>query len=353
MSPSLVIAGGGPAGLASAIHAASQGFSVQVVEPRRGVIDKACGEGLMPAGVQALSRLGIDPAPLGRPFRGIRYVDGPHQAEADFADGTGLGIRRLALHEALRSRAASLGVTFVDDRVRRVEQDDRRVQVHLAGGDVLDSDWLFAADGLRSSVRGQLGLELPRTRARRIGLRRHFAIEPWSDFVEVHWHPDVEAYITPVAPHLVGVAMLVTDKMPGSLAQSPFDRLLALFPDLQARLAGAETASTPRGAGPFETRVARRQVGRILLVGDAAGYLDPLTGEGLKLGFLGAEAAVDAIATGRPDQWESRWRRITRRYWWGTLGLLVLTGNPWIRRKMVPVLSKAPWVLGGALRVLG
>ena len=149
------------------------------------------------------------------------------------------------------------------------------------------------------------------------------------------------------------VAMLVTDKMPGSLAQSPFDRLLALFPDLQARLASAEPASTPRGAGPFETRVARRQVGRVLLVGDAAGYLDPLTGEGLKLGFLGAEAAVDAIANGRPEQWEARWRRITRRYWWGTLGLLILTGNPWIRRQMVPILSRTPWVLGGALRVLG
>ncbi len=353
MKRTLVIAGGGPAGLASAIHAVERGFAVRVVEPRSGVLDKACGEGLMPAGVASLIRLGIDPSPLGRPFRGIRYVDGSHQAEADFPDGAGLGIRRLELHAALRQRAEALGVTWVDARVTRVEQDTQTVYTHTTDGTTLESDWLVAADGLRSPIRRQLGLDLPRSRVHRIGLRRHYATEPWSDFVEVHWHPEVEAYITPVGPRLVGVAMLVTEKLPPHQTQSPFERLLALFPALEAKLAGAPTASEVRGAGPFETPVARRREGRILLVGDAAGYLDPLTGEGLKLGFLGAEALVDALDQGRPDLWEGRWRGITRRYYWGTLGLLVLTGNPWIRRQMVPVLSRAPWILGGALRTLG
>lgn len=353
MTRTLVIAGGGPAGLASAIHAAQRGFSVHVVEPKSGVIDKACGEGLMPAGVDSLARLGIDPSPLGRPFRGIRYIDGQHRAEADFAGGNGLGIRRLALHDALRTRAEALGVTWIDDRVESVQQDTAQVRAQLVGGAVLESQWLIAADGLRSPIRRQLGLDLPRKRVRRIGLRRHYAVEPWSDFVEVHWHPDVEAYVTPVGPKLVGVAMLVTDKLPHNHTQSPFERLLELFPALQERLAGMPTASQIRGAGPFETPVARRRAGRVLLVGDAAGYLDPLTGEGLKLGFLGAEALVDALDAGRPDLWERRWKRITRRYYWGTLGLLVITGQPWIRRQLVRVLSRAPWILGGALRVLG
>ncbi len=353
MTAALLVAGGGPTGLASAIHAARRGFPVQVIEPRQGTIDKACGEGLMPEGVAALGRLGIDATPLGRPFRGIRYISASHRAEADFPHGPGLGIRRLALHDALRAKARAVGVEWVEGRVQHVHQTDHLVEVQLTNGRVLRAPWLFAADGLQSSIRRGLGLDLPRTRETRIGLRRHFAVAPWSDFVEVYWQPGVEAYVTPVGPELVGVAMLVTGPLPEGRGQTPFNRLLAGFPELAERLQGAPIASQTRGAGPFETRVARRRVGRVLLVGDAAGYLDPLTGEGLKLGFLGAEAAVSAIATGQPERWEHDWQRITRRYYWGTLGLLVLTGQPWIRRTMVPVLARAPWILGGALRFLG
>lgn len=353
MSPRVVVAGGGPTGLATAICAAREGMQVQVVEPRDGIIDKACGEGLMPAGVDALERLGVDPTALGRPFRGIRYIDGTHVAQADFSHGPGLGVRRLALHGALREVARRVGVETVHARVRSIDQDDQSVQVHLDSGETLPAHWLFAADGLHSSTRRGLGLDLPPVRTKRIGLRRHFAVAPWSDFVEVYWHPDVEAYVTPVGPELVGVAMLVTGKLPAGTGQSPFDRLLSRFPALEARLTDVPFASQTRGAGPFETRVAHRVAGRVLLVGDAAGYLDPLTGEGLKLGFLGAEAAVAAVAAGQPDRWERDWRRITRRYYWGTLGLLVLTGQPTLRSWMVPTVERAPWILGGALRFLG
>jgi len=328
-------------------------MTVQLVEPRTGVIDKACGEGLMPAGVHALARLGVDPEPLGRPFRGIRYTDGTHHAEADFHDGPGLGIRRLTLHDALRAAAEAAGVERIDGRVDRVEQEEQSVTAHLRDGGALTSDWLFAADGLHSTIRRALGLELPPVRPKRIGIRRHFRVQPWSNFVEVHWRPEVEAYVTPVGDNLVGVAMLVTGELPSAQGQPPFERLLDGFDALKERLQDAPVASTARGAGPFEARVARRVAGRVLLVGDAAGYLDPLTGEGLKLGFLGAEAAVDAVARGTPQHWERAWRRITRRYYWGTLGLLVLTSQPTLRQWMVPVAARAPWLMGGALRFLG
>lgn len=353
MTPRLLIAGGGPTGLAAAIHGVRHGFSVQVIEPGTGTIDKACGEGLMPAGVAALARLGVDATTLGHPFRGIRYVDGPAQAEADFAHGPGVGIRRLALHSALRAQARAAGVAWVEGRVRGVEQDHQAVHAHLADGRVVTGHWLLGADGLRSTVRRALDLDLPRRRPLRIGLRQHYAVAPWSDFVEVHWHPAAECYITPVGPELVGVAMLVRGGLPDGTGQSPFARLLERFPAVADRVRGAPTASTPRGAGPFETRVARRSVGRVLLVGDAAGYLDPLTGEGLKLGFLGAEAAVEALARGRPEAWERAWRRITRRYYVGTGGLLTLTERPLLRRWLVPVLSRAPWLLSVSLRLLG
>ena len=353
MTTRAVVAGGGPTGLATAICAARAGMAVTLIEPRSGVIDKACGEGLMPAGVAALRRLGVDPEPIGRPFRGIRYIDGPHRAEADFSTGPGLGIRRLALHTALTQAAASAGVERVQGRVKRVEQGAEHVHAHLGDGRTVTGGWLFVADGLKSPIRRHLGLDLPTRRPVRIGLRRHFQVAPWSDVVEVWWRPDAEAYVTPVSEDEVGVAILITGKPPVGSGQSPFDRLLAGFHGLTDRIAGAAPTSPVRGAGPFETRVARRVDGRVLLVGDAAGYLDPLTGEGLKLGFLGAEAAVAAVAAGRPEQWERDWRRITRSYYWGTLGLLTLTGQPLLRRWMVPLLSRVPWVMGGALRVLG
>lgn len=85
----LLVAGGGPAGLATAIHAARAGLDVVVAEPRPGPVDKACGEGLMPAAVHALADLGV--AVGGRPLRGIRYVDARYEAEAHFRAGPGRG----------------------------------------------------------------------------------------------------------------------------------------------------------------------------------------------------------------------------------------------------------------------
>ena len=83
----LLVVGGGPAGLATAIHAAEAGLEAVVAEPRPTPIDKACGEGLMPGAVNALAGLGVTVA--GHPLRGIRYLDDRHRAEALFAPGPG------------------------------------------------------------------------------------------------------------------------------------------------------------------------------------------------------------------------------------------------------------------------
>ncbi|WP_252974005.1 FAD-dependent oxidoreductase [Janibacter melonis] len=82
----VVIIGGGPVGLATALHARRAGLSCALVEQRVGVVDKACGEGLMPAGLQALRALGVDPqgAHRGDPLRG-----GERSAQAGFGSGPG------------------------------------------------------------------------------------------------------------------------------------------------------------------------------------------------------------------------------------------------------------------------
>ncbi|WP_098011943.1 NAD(P)/FAD-dependent oxidoreductase [Streptomyces sp. sk226] len=334
----VLVAGGGPAGLAAAIRAASAGLEAVVVEPRATPVDKACGEGIMPGGVAALRALGVRVG--GRELRGIRYTDGRHSAEAAFRDGPGAGVRRTELHTALRERAAALGVRVVDAKVHGVRQDERSV---TAAG--LTARWLIAADGLHSPLRRALGLDRPASGPGRYGLRRHFAVAPWTDHVEVHWSPHGEAYVTPVGDHLVGVAVLSRDRR-------PYDGHLAAFPALAARLADVPGVTTVRGAGPLRQSAHDRRAGRVLLVGDAAGYVDALTGEGIALAVATATAAVDCLAAGRPEDYPRRWARVTRRYRWLTAALLGAAGRPASGRIIVAAAHRAPAVFRGAVHAL-
>ncbi|MFD8911481.1 NAD(P)/FAD-dependent oxidoreductase [Streptomyces sp. NPDC059575] len=334
----VLVAGGGPAGLAAAVHATLAGLTAVVVEPRTAPVDKACGEGVMPGGVAALRALGVEP--VGRELRGIRYVDGPRRAEAPFRDRPGLGVRRTTLHHALHERALGLGVRIVPGKVGEVRQT--RDSVTAAG---ITARWLIAADGLHSPVRRRLGLELPHSaRGGRYGLRRHYRVAPWTDFVEVHWSGRGEAYVTPVADGLVGVAVL-------SRVRRGYDEHLAGFPALTAALHGAP-ATEVRGAGPLRQRVRRRVEGRVLLVGDAAGYVDALTGEGVALALATAEAAVRCVAAGRPERYEREWARATRRHRLLTRALLAASSRPVGARLIVPVASRLPPVFAAAVHAL-
>jgi flavin-dependent dehydrogenase len=324
----VLVAGAGPVGLVTAIHATLSGLEVVVVEPREGPIDKACGEGLMPDAIARLARIGVDPP--GLDFRGIRYVCGEKAAEARFSGSPGRGVRRTELHDALIERARALGVRFLHGRVDAIVQNDAWIE---AAG--IRSRYLIGADGLHSQVRRTLGLASVSGRRQRFGVRQHFAVRPWTDLVEVHWLSDAELYITPVAEGLVGVAVLGT-------APLHLNDAIGRIPDLAGRLEGAGTASAPRGAGPLRQRVKARSAGRALLVGDAAGYVDALTGEGLRVGFAEAEAAVRAIVAGRSGGYDAEWRRITRSYRWLTSALLWTTSHRELRSLVVPTARALP-----------
>lgn len=333
----LVIAGGGPAGLATALHAARAGLDVTVWEPRGDVIDKACGEGLMPGAVAALHRLGVDPP--GHVLTGIRYVGNGRSVAADFRDGAGRGVRRTSLHAALREAVAAAGVDVVHRPVTRVEHALDHVLV-----DGAPARYLIAADGLHSPTRRLLGLDARPRAVRRYGLRAHVAMPPWSSEVEVHWSPTSEAYVTPVGPDLVGIALLTGRR-------APFEVQIGDFPALVDRI-GPRELGPVLGAGPLRQRARRRVAGRVLLVGDAGGYVDALTGEGISLAIAQAAAAVDAVVTGRVDDYEAAWRRITWRYRALTTGLLGVTRVPTLRRRLVPVAAAVPRLFGTTVNVL-
>lgn len=352
MSPDpaeLLVIGGGPVGLAAAIGARAAGLSVTLIEPRTGPVDKACGEGLMPGTVTALARLGVQVP--GKPFRGIRYVgpNGGTTATHHFSAGVGLGVRRTELHSALAARAADAGVIRRPGRAVKLRRTGAEAggrhgvgpEVELDDGTAIRGDWLLGCDGLHSVIRREAGLERGSNK-RRFGIRRHAALSPWADVVEVHWSATGEAYVTPISDNEVGIAVL------GPRGWS-FDEAVIAFPALAKRLAGVTWTSSARGAGPLQQRVSAPVNGRVLLVGDAAGYVDALTGEGLRIGLACAQAAVQSVLAGRPQDYPSAWRSLTREYRWLTSGLVTATRVPFVRRALVPVASRLPRLFGAAV----
>jgi flavin-dependent dehydrogenase len=342
----VLVAGGGPVGLATAIGCTLAGLSVTVAEPRGTPVDKACGEGVMPAAVRRLAALGV--APDGYQLRGIRYTDGRHQADARFRHGDGLGVRRTVLHAALAERAAGLGIRVLPVRVTDFECLDRHVR---AAG--VRARYLVAADGLHSTIRRALEAGLPRDGLRRhglprYGLRRHYRVTPWTDLVEVHWADHAEAYVTPVSRDVVGIGLLFA--RPDRSGYSPatgaggFEARLATFPALRGRLGDAPPASEVRGAGPMRQDVRRRVHGRVLLVGDASGYLDALTGEGIGVGLAQAEALARCLAADRPADYEHAWHQASAPAWRLTAGLLWSRNQSLLAHRIVPAAERLPWI---------
>ncbi|HBL31783.1 MAG TPA: hypothetical protein DD490_33590 [Acidobacteria bacterium] len=352
MSPPAVdvaIVGGGPAGLATALAVRAAGLRVTVLERFQPGLDKPCGEGMMPDAVQRLRRLGVELGPgEAHPFRGIRYVDGDVVAEGAFPGAGGWGVRRLALHRALVRRAEETGVDLRwGVGVRGLVPGSVGWEGVATDDGVLRATWIVGADGLLSRVRREAGLEKGPGAFQRFGVRRHYQLKPWTDCVEVHWGRQCEAYVTPVGPDLVGIAML------WSGGKASFDALLDRLPALRDRVAGAPIASRDRGAGPLHQRVHGVCRANLALVGDAAGYLDAITGEGLAIALHQSAALAEALQRGDLAGYAAASRRIHRLPDALTHLLLAVERRPWLRTRALRALAAEPALFSRLLGIHG
>ena len=329
----VLVVGGGPAGLATAVELRQRGLEVVVIDRASPPIDKACGEGLMPDGVRHLVQLGVHlPTRHRAELRGIRYLDGEIQAQARFLQGTGLGVRRTALHRAMVERADAAGAELIWETPARGLERDR---VLTDRGDAR-ARWIVGADGLHSRIRRWVGLDSGKAKFSRHGIRRHFGLAPWTDLVEVYWGDHCEAYVTPVATDEVGVVLLWSGE------KSDFDRLLHRFPVLSERLEGAPSTSRDRGAGRLEQRTRAVYRERVALVGDAAGYRDAITGEGMSVAFHQARALATSILAGDLGQYARAVHRLTALPCALIRALLEVERRPWLRRRLIRALAREP-----------
>lgn len=361
-----LIIGGGPAGLAAAIVLAEAGVPTILCEKRSFPVDKACGEGIMPSGVEHLRRLGatstLSPGDT-FPFAGIRYHAGATiSAVARFAEGPGLGLRRTTLSTVLCQRASELPALDLRPGVSARPVARRKGKIVVAAdGERLCTRLLVGADGLNSRVRSWAGVESTPPRWQRWGARRHFRLQPWSEYVEVYWSEQgVEAYVTPTGPAEIGVALLWHKDRYRAVrgGNALFPSLLAPFPRLRARLKDAAPLDEVAAMGPLHRPVSDVIAERVLLIGDAAGYLDAITGEGISLALAQAIALKETVLPALRDggqlgsalgSYRRRYRALSRSYFRFTRLVLLLSDHPALARPVIRLLGRWPTLFRLAL----
>jgi len=334
-STDVFVIGGGPAGLAAAIAARQQGFRVTVADGAQPPIDKTCGEGLMPDSIPALERLGISFRQQEcHPFLGVRFLAADLAVDAPFPARCGLGVRRTTLHRLMSERAAALGIElFWGTPVTGIAAGHVRL-----GNCSVSAKWIIGADGANSRVRRWANLNAGTRKNLRYAFRRHYRIAPWADHMELHWSSHGQAYVAHVNDQEACVGLMSRDP------QFRTDEALRGFPELDAHLRHAEIISPERGALSVTSKLKRVYRANIVLVGDASGTVDAISGEGLGLVFRQALLLAECLKSGDLDRYQIKHRRMALRPSLMAALMLSLDGRPRLQRRTLQVFRKRPEV---------
>jgi menaquinone-9 beta-reductase len=312
----VLIAGAGPAGSATAALLARAGCSVLAVDRAVFPRDKACSEYMSPETVRILSRLGIVDvleragavplegmkitAPRGATAHGKFALAGHHQFRP-----TGLSVsRRILDHELVRSARSAGAVVIEQARVEELLYDRGAV----AGAVVRDATGqrrsirarlTVGADGLRSVVARRMG---HRTHGspRRVAFVAHIGgVANMSRSAELHFGPAGYIGLNPIAHDCTNVSLVMPVERAASArgrVEDFFSQTLAEFPAVSQRLKRGDLVRRVMATGPFAAWSGRVVAPGALLVGDAADFFDPFSGDGIHAALRGAELVAETMA---------------------------------------------------------
>jgi geranylgeranyl reductase family protein len=358
----VLVVGAGPAGSATAAALARAGRDVLLVESHAHPRPKACAEYASPRIVEELDRLGV-PGEVWRrdalALKGMRVIRGADAVDMGYHDAAGRrhswGLDRERFDATLAAHAASCGARLME----RTALDD----VHWRGGQegsggtvvgaslrtaegrrTVRSRWLIGADGARSRVAQRLSMERGLRMPRRLGLIAHYeAIPELADHGEMHVAHDFYVGLAPLAGNRLNVGMALPLNGTKQPADERFRAAIDGIPAVAGRLRGVRRLTPIRGSSPIGHRVGAAAGRGWMLVGDAAGFIDPFTGEGIYRALRSGRAAAEALATGDDEAAADRYRAARRE------AFAAKDGLTWLVQGMLA----APPVMGYAIRRLG
>ena len=268
-----IVVGGSVAGAAAAYFLGREGRRVLLLEKNIFPRQKACGEGIMPHGLPVLEEMGVleEVRRCGRPFSGLVYRNRRgEEAVGDFREGPGLAVRRMLLDQILLRRAAQVATVREGCAVEAVFDGGVK-----AAGETIEAPQVIVADGPASRSRAQLGIETIPPPRPRFGVTGHWLVSgPLPERVEVTLVDDGERYVAAVEEGMILVALLLERRAMEGMSEEVYRR--------RAGVVG-EFVGPMQSAGPLGLRARRCVEGGVVLIGDAAGAPDPMSGEGIAL----------------------------------------------------------------------
>jgi geranylgeranyl reductase family protein len=369
----VLVCGAGPAGTIAAIVLARAGARVRVLDRARFPRDKLCGDTVNPGALAVLARLGVAHVTTGAlPVKGMIVTDESGvRSIGRYPDGVdGRALRRCALDAALVAAARQAGAEVEEGvLVRDPELSNGRVsgvRIRAANGreHVLQAPIVIAADGAASRLARTLGMSHHARRPRRWAIGAYFCGvigEGDECFGEMHVRRGRYIGIAPMPGGLTNACVVTGDRDalrdPAGLLQATLhaDRIL------RGRFAPARIASRPVCLGPLAVDNRRSAAPGVLLAGDAAGFVDPMTGDGLRFAFRGAElaarAALQMLEHG-PTVDAQGWLQHARRRefaakWRFNRALRALVGSPAGMRAAAIGAAWAPSILEHTIRFAG